>query len=356
MGPYVIRSVNAHLKSWEDEVDDSINDPLMDADPTGLPTPNCTCSLRPVGCGIAPCRVTEALTQKVCYPLNCQPQGAGLCQTDDACCGWVSSGDCGAGCPPGQRLKQWQCGDEPPGLPTCQPDTDCVFRCTGTIPVNSTPCTGDDTGLLFGDLPWVPVPQGGCTDALKCESECNPGNIFDQTQQICRPLMCGDIICEGAEDCLNCSSDCGVCLSGCGADPAEDFDPFPGCSLVGGNLAFQYCQGDCSDDDAKETVCCADAHGFIFSVKTAKDNQTQPTCDPGWNTLVQFCEGTCRAVDARDTICYQGTGVLNCRAITDTIRSYSNWPSCNANEYIFYQSLSGDGGPDDARVVVCCQR
>ncbi len=39
MSPYIIRSVNAHLKTWEDSVDDSISDPLQNAPATGLGTP-----------------------------------------------------------------------------------------------------------------------------------------------------------------------------------------------------------------------------------------------------------------------------------------------------------------------------
>lgn len=39
MSPYIIRSVNAHLKTWEDSVDDSISDPLVNVPATGLVPP-----------------------------------------------------------------------------------------------------------------------------------------------------------------------------------------------------------------------------------------------------------------------------------------------------------------------------
>lgn len=39
MGPYVIRSVNAHFKSWEDAVNDATNDPMEEADLSDIPPP-----------------------------------------------------------------------------------------------------------------------------------------------------------------------------------------------------------------------------------------------------------------------------------------------------------------------------
>lgn len=39
MGPYVIRSVNAHFKSWEDAVNDAVNDPMEEASPSEIPPP-----------------------------------------------------------------------------------------------------------------------------------------------------------------------------------------------------------------------------------------------------------------------------------------------------------------------------
>ena len=39
MGPYVIRSVNANLKMWEDAVNDSVSDEPVEADVSEIPPP-----------------------------------------------------------------------------------------------------------------------------------------------------------------------------------------------------------------------------------------------------------------------------------------------------------------------------
>ena len=43
-GPYVIRSVNANLKGWDDSIQDSVNDPLIQAPPDVVTIPGCDCS------------------------------------------------------------------------------------------------------------------------------------------------------------------------------------------------------------------------------------------------------------------------------------------------------------------------
>ncbi len=49
-----------------------------------------------------------------------------------------------------------------------------VYQCTGTPPSNSQLCVGDDISLSF-NTPLKAISQ--CSDALKCEYQCNPGYI-----------------------------------------------------------------------------------------------------------------------------------------------------------------------------------
>ena len=52
MGPYVTRSWNAHVKSIEDSVSDSQNDPMIQANvESDITIDRCTCEyVRPAGC------------------------------------------------------------------------------------------------------------------------------------------------------------------------------------------------------------------------------------------------------------------------------------------------------------------
>jgi len=173
LGPYVIRSVNAHFKMWEDTTEDAFLDPLSDRDPTGLPTPQCRCPFKPIGCGLGGCKKTEMYWDKDCVPLDCElPEPK--CEVENSCCE-EEPGPCGVGCPPpGEQQVKITCGNLPPRF-ECRSTLFCN-QCTGFIPDNSTSCPGDDVGVV-GQVPWVPVDQGGCT-ARKCEAECRLGFVL----------------------------------------------------------------------------------------------------------------------------------------------------------------------------------
>src|SRR3989338_1254251 len=155
MGPYAIRSINGHMKAWEDAVDDSIKDPLPDVDPSTLPVPKCACSPNlPHGCGLAGCSVTSMSWQKDCRPLGCcddppdVPVGQrclGTCVSDGSCCTpWTASGtgSCRGeeGCPIGLVASTRQCGGDVGTQASCQPSSTCVFQCMEHLPDKSTKC------------------------------------------------------------------------------------------------------------------------------------------------------------------------------------------------------------------------
>src|SRR3989338_4490502 len=86
MGPYAIRSINGHMKAWEDAVDDSIMDPLPDVDPSTLPTPKCACSpMLAHGCGLSGCDQLSMSYQRDCHPLGCADIHLS-CESNPACC------------------------------------------------------------------------------------------------------------------------------------------------------------------------------------------------------------------------------------------------------------------------------
>ncbi len=89
-GPFVIRSWNANLKSIEDSVTDSFNDPLLeDLDPN-IPLPGCTCGLPEVeiGCGVVPCAITQMAKQQTCTGgrPECGLFNPIVCAFDSRCC------------------------------------------------------------------------------------------------------------------------------------------------------------------------------------------------------------------------------------------------------------------------------
>ncbi len=185
LGPYVIRSVNAHFKMWEDTTEDAFLDPLSDRDPTGLPTPQCRCPFKPIGCGLGGCKKTEMYWDKDCVPLDCElPEPK--CEVENSCCE-EEPGPCGVGCPPpGEQQVKITCGNLPPRF-ECRSTLFCN-QCTGFIPDNSTSCPGDDVGVV-GQVPWVPVDDCSPPAGRKCEAECLPGYVVQAGA--CVPPVCG---------------------------------------------------------------------------------------------------------------------------------------------------------------------
>ncbi len=233
MGPYVIRSWNAHVKGWEDSVSDSQQDPLEFSNSTETEAPECTCRIgRPVPpcastdtsvpcCGTGGCGETESLiSMKIYEPRNCIPLPGNdcpsappspLCETNSSCCtDWTDVG-CGSGTirlpvprvmtnPDGttvdcsftnQLLQKHQCGNLSGSGPTqtwyrcIDNHTSCTFACEGSLPDFSDPavaaaygplCAGDDTGLTKFGIDYSYINQGTCDDPVnrntKCQYEC----------------------------------------------------------------------------------------------------------------------------------------------------------------------------------------
>lgn len=232
-GPYVIRSWNARVKSWDDSVTESMQDPLLEAPPDTVTIPGCDpdpagwinqgCQLG--GLGIATClgQVNCAETQRLetltYMPLGCEcsikpvPPTA-RCVYEACCCTTaVSTALCGVNatnppdpdrfesvcavfdqmsdtnpdgtCPDGYLGYYVYCGNDDTNDPNqrrygCISDPACVFDCTGPIvvppPQYGTLCT-DSNGIpddqrLSADTPRKIVATGGCTDGTAPANKC----------------------------------------------------------------------------------------------------------------------------------------------------------------------------------------
>lgn len=227
-GGYVIRSVNAQFKSWEDSVDDSINDPMTQiplADLGPLPTPSCFCppTYRDVDCGERDCLPTQMAKIKECVPQGCDPDFVedSICVDDSRCYECIgtipdNAGECdgyGEGlsgswditlvdtCPGGENHCDVVCGSgfERAGQ-TCVAIT---YACNGTMPENSQICTGYEVALTQDrNVTLVATCPGGSDH---CDVECKAG--YEKEEGVCVeiPGPCAEIDCKtkGAGSCCS---------------------------------------------------------------------------------------------------------------------------------------------------------
>lgn len=246
MGPYVLRSVNAHFKLWDDGVKDSFEESIKQAPASDIPQINatCVCNITAGNCGN-----TTLCQQGGCcagfreYDDECPPpsiQGcdghkASACNPDPTCCLVYSSNGCSqtsvppnglpsagqpvqagstglpAGCSTystnicyaGQSQWTTQC----PGLPTaCCPDPSCAAQCTGpyssdstvnlfcqtntiTPPTNLDPST--NTGITFV------ANQAACAPNPTCQMYCVAPNVLNSTGTACVAPSTPSVQCFG---------------------------------------------------------------------------------------------------------------------------------------------------------------
>jgi len=281
LGPYVIRSVNAHFKMWEDTTEEAFTDPLKDRDPEGLPKPQCRCPVKATGCGLGSCQPTEMLWQKDCVPLDCEPQET-RCEVENGCCG-EEVGGCGGACAAGEREVKVTCGK----LPTqtaCRASADCG-RCTGVPIENADPCPGDEVDVV-GEVPRVPVPNGGCSvppEAIKCEAECKVGFVLQNgacVQPVCEPAY--TVIAAGAGG------------SGCTPPAVGYTKPYPAGVCIDAGDDNPCCVIRCNPGDQRTSFrkwCVGQCHNWVGG---PVDPDGCYVYEGGGNRGAPWCEITCQ--------------------------------------------------------------
>jgi len=194
MGPYVLRSVNAHFKLWNDSTKDSFEENTIQAPVSVIPhiDTNCTCTSTPKDCGSSSninqgsCGPGQRIIEHDCSIQGCDGAPLSTCKDDDSCCTTFSPGTCGTtpigqtpsagNCNYGQRILASQC----PNVPVeCQADSSCGLPTCGPVStINGVPqataCPGSTDDLDKAYSPTYVATQGACTQT-KCQYYCNSG-------------------------------------------------------------------------------------------------------------------------------------------------------------------------------------
>ncbi len=195
MTRYVVYSVNAHLKSWDDAVGDAVEEPIIKFnDPASLPPPQCACDLNftTINCGLWNCSGTEVYEHRNCTPIGCPctAPSCDQCTSSALCCFDTPKGPCNTGGCVNSMPSDHVCGGGPPPTGTttttnCIPDPSCgPFQCTGTNPDNASPCGcfAICPGLTT-DSPKIVVDS--CSASPDCEFTCDAG--FANNNGVCEP-------------------------------------------------------------------------------------------------------------------------------------------------------------------------
>lgn len=274
IGPYIIRSFNAHLKGYEDSVVDAQNDPLLQGSPDDISVPGqCDCApFTDQGCGSpGGCPRKEMHKERVCFPPGCEttinpPIDTDICEEACGCCedylddvnGCGGSGPM-ATCLPTEMHQTAQCGlgctrdrcdplndicrriCEPPGG---QPDFSAV--CVDSVGIS------DDTNLSSSGINWRLVTDASsCTDAVECEAYCNagltpidtdspPDGIFDECgcpQPYALDLSTGTCFCPPSAVTTE-SFECQCAASSCGDGGYAAFGCSRDCPLTRSSIVY----------------------------------------------------------------------------------------------------------------------
>jgi len=217
MGPYVIRSTNAHFKLWDEGIQDSYKEHITQASRNDVPaiTSNCVCTDTMGDCGNSgagsQCAATERVWNHNCVPQYCDEKPSSFCKydpgdgttTDPGCCVKGPNG-CGnfplpintttglvdislettaqnppvppqpGNCYYGQQIIASQCGAN--ASMTCQPSTSCPGpSCLGILPTGIAVCGGtgstQDSNL---DRDYSYTYSLKCDSITKCQYIWNP--------------------------------------------------------------------------------------------------------------------------------------------------------------------------------------
>ena len=200
MGPYVLRSVNAHFKLWDESVQDSATENLTQAPVNDVPILpiNCTCHYVKGNCGGSgvggqgACGANQREYDLDCgtSPQGCSGQPASECQDDNSCCTVYSPQGCGTtpigttplpagNCYYGQRIYTNQC----PNFPIeCETDATCDPTCIGIVSAGSLFCatntTSPPSGLTQNYGVTYVADKPACPASPTCQLYCDTANSY----------------------------------------------------------------------------------------------------------------------------------------------------------------------------------
>ncbi len=215
MGPYIIRSINAHFRSLDDGIKDSFSEEIVQAPPQGFDIVTCDCpGLQSTAtCGGSLCQPHERLYSQTCLPAGCE---IGLkhivtndCRPDETCCtAWATATVCpdgpeggkccgvnaasvqgfGQPCADGHVLESRTCFTSPETTQyRCSAEVvpACVFVCSSDKGTTAHWCcdtTADancyqknlarNTATTFVAFGSAETPNANCTGS-PCQAYCN---------------------------------------------------------------------------------------------------------------------------------------------------------------------------------------
>ena len=274
MGPYALRSVNAHFKLWDEGVQDSfrenVNQEAPLADIPAINT-NCTCTLTKGSCGstTSACGSAEREWDYNCNPQGCnKATGASTCIYDTSCCTTYFPQFCGTvpcpagGCatapttPPvanncyyGQDVWATQCSTL---SIECKPNAICQPQCRGVLSPGALPCPNQPQSAADGLLQDYGISYAASKASCNtpCQVYCDNAHSYF--------LNASGTACTRD---FNVAPDSGTCPAGCTC-PSSGW-PYV---LTVYTCSFQY--------------CAPDPTTAILSVTTAADPTGQSTTTP----------------------------------------------------------------------------
>ena len=203
MGPYVLRSINAHFKLWDESTQDSFHEKITQAPINEISNiaNSCSCSNSNGACGASAvggtgsCTASQRIVNHLCNPVGCDGEASTSCTNDPTCCTvYAPSNTCGqvpiptnwtdstndannipAGTPPpkttdcymGQMIWQTPCSNSPI---QCNPDPkDCPIQCRGTVPPTATLCPNTTSGLGQDYVYTSLTNAAACSSTTKCQ-------------------------------------------------------------------------------------------------------------------------------------------------------------------------------------------
>jgi hypothetical protein len=288
MGPYFIRSINAHFKLWQESIDDSINDRMQKV-PSNITPPKCTCSGYVNGeCGghfqtsNTTCPVNQRYQYTQCSPPTCGFENGNFlerCVADSTCCSQYNA-----------------CSNTNP-----------LSSCCGNVPIPNpaSPRKPGPSGLLSAvssPAPNPSVPSTYCYYGEEVQfNQCDPTQIQCKPNDQCKPACVGHLptnsigsptaeLCPGADQ--NLSKDTPMVLLGsCALPPTTPSTPL-NCSTPAGTdgLVIKSFKG--VSDGTKVSCPSGYLAGYCVKGTGGSDNKNFVTEEGSTADSVTLCEGT----------------------------------------------------------------